>query len=230
VNDNGNGKYRRAAQYVGRGLLVAFALLAASGSASAQDKKDVITFHLVPIPQFVDCLRANHYEDLKARATVVRGKHNDTMILDLDGFKPNLTLSVFTTERSFDGANGLKDPNFHGFGLSWYQSDIQTGKRSDDGHVRIQTVLLDELFGFDNDVHLPPTNTFHLGLWFDDPQDAVACGFDPKNAGVFNGEHKAGPLALTTLPDGDTGLGPLCTEPNKSTTPASCGQSAALAP
>lgn len=211
--------------------------LALSGVASAQDKgkgkKDEIAFKLVPVQAFVDCLRANPNEEPSARATVIRGEHNDTLILDLDGVKPNLTLSVFSTQRSFLGADGIKDPNFHGFGLSWYQSDVSTGKHSDDGHVRLQTVFLDETFGFDPDVQLPPTNTFHLGLWFDDPQDAAACGFDPSKAGPFNGEHKAGPLAFTTVPDAATGLGPLCTEPNTTTTPATCGSQplpAVLAP
>jgi hypothetical protein len=221
-------------EYVVRGLLVASAALAVSGIVSAQNKednKDEITFKLVPIQQFVNCLRANPYEEPKARATVIPGKQNDTLILDLDGVRPDLTLSVFSNERSFLGPDGTKDPGFHGFGLSWYQSDVQTGTHSDDGHVRLQTVLVNETFGFDPDVNLPPTNTFHLGLWFDDPQDAQACSTTPIKPGPFNGEHHAGPLAFMTVPDGTTKLGPLCTEPNTTTTPASCGQqSVALAP
>jgi hypothetical protein len=74
----------------------------------------------------------------------------------------------------------------------------------------------------DPDVALPPTNTFHVGLWFDNPNDAVACHFDPTKTTPFNGEHQAGPLAMVSLPDAKTGLGPLCTDPNTSTTPASC--------
>jgi hypothetical protein len=92
----------------------------------------------------------------------------------------------------------------------------------------LQTVLVNETFGFDSDVNLLPTDTFHLGLWFDDPQ---ACSTTPIKPGPFNGEHHAGPLVFMTVPDGTTKLGPLCTEPNTTTTPASCGQqSAALAP
>jgi hypothetical protein len=236
VKDNRSKKFSSgtAVQNIVRALLVAFVALAVSGVGSAQnkeDKKDEVTFKLVPIQQFVHCLRANPFEEPKARATVIRGKHNDTLILDLDGVRPDLTLSVFTNERSFLGPDGTKDPNFHGFGLSWYQSDVQTGTRSDDGHVRIQTVLLDESFGFDPDVNLPPTNTFHVGLWFDDPQDAQGCSTTIIKPGPFNGEHHAGPLAFMTVPDETTKLGPLCTEPNITTTPASCGQqSPALVP
>jgi hypothetical protein len=71
-------------------------------------------------------------------------------------------------------------------------------------------------------VKLPPTNTFQVGFWFNNPQDVVACGFDPTKATPFNGEHKAGPFAMISGSDLNTKSGPLCTDPNDSTTPASC--------
>ena len=117
------------------------------------------------------------------------------------------------------------NPDFKGsFGLAWYQSDIQIGKRIDEGHVRIKTILLDQIFGFDPDAALKPTNTFHLGFWFNNPQDAAACGFpanDPTKFTPFNGEHKAGPLAMISVPDPHTQLGPLCTDPDPSQ-PSGC--------
>src|SRR5437764_412919 len=70
--------------------------------------------------------------------------------------------------------------------------------------------------------NLPPTNTFELGFWFNDPADAQACGFDPSRPTPFNGEHHAGPLAMISLPDAGTGLGPLCLKPDTSVTPARC--------
>ena len=212
--------------------LVATAMMAASGVALSQDKhdqqekRDEISFNLLPNPAVVDCLRANSYEEPRARATVIRGKQNDTLILDLDGIKPGLAFDLFTVQNSFFQANGTKDPNFTGsFGLAWYQSDLKIGKTTDDGHVQIKTILLDDIFGFDPDVRLAPTNTFHLGFWFDNPQDAAAlptCHFDPTKPTPFNGEHKAGPFAMLSVPDAKSGLGPLCTDPNNSTTPASC--------
>ena len=228
VNNNCSRKFLggRAAQRILQGLLAALAVLAVSGIASSQEKKDEITFNLLPNPAVVDCLRANPFEEPRARATVIRGKLNDTLILDLDGIKPGLAFDLFTVERSFFQANGTKDPNFTGsFGLAWYQSDIKIGKQSDDGHVQIKTILLDDIFGFDPEVRLPPTNTFHLGFWFDNPADAAAepsCHFDPTKPTPFNGEHKAGPFAMISVPDGKTGLGPLCTHANDSTTAASC--------
>ena len=81
---------------------------------------------------------------------------------------------------------------------------------------------MDQIFGFDPDVALPPTNTFHIGFWFNDPNDAVACGFNPAKPTPFNGEHKAGPLAMISVPDARTGLGPLCTNPEQSGSTFTC--------
>jgi hypothetical protein len=184
-------------------------------TAAAQDKKDEISFDLVPNPQFVNCLRRSSYEEPRARATVIRGKQNDTLILDLDGIKPGLAFDLFTVERSSLLSENVPDPAFNGsFGLAWYQSDIEIRRHTDDGHVRIKTILLDQIFGFDPDKTLPPTNTFHIGFWFNNPEDAVPCGFPEGKFTPFNGEHKAGPLAMISVPDPSTRLGPLCTDPD----------------
>jgi hypothetical protein len=52
-----------------------------------------------------------------------------------------------------------------------------------------------------------PVHTFHLGLWFNAPADAVKAGC-PGDVTPFNGEHNAGIQALSTknFPDGQ---GPL---------------------
>jgi hypothetical protein len=203
-------------------LSTAFTGLLAPSSAAAQDKKDEISFDLVPNPQFLDCLRKSHYKEPRARATVYRGKLNDTLILDLDGIKPGLDFDLFTVQRSPFLSEGVTDPAFNGsFGLAWYQSDVEIGHRSDDGHVRIKTILLDQIFGFDPDKALPPTNTFHVGFWFNNPEDAAACGFDVSKPTPFNGEHRAGPLAMISVPDPSTKLGPLCTDPDTAH-PGSC--------
>jgi hypothetical protein len=219
----------RTARKIGAGLL---GVVAAVNVASAQvaaaaspNKPNEISFNLVPNPQTLECLRANYNEEPRARATVVRGKLNDTLILDLDGIKPGLAFDLFTVQNSPFRADGTKDPAFTGsFGLAWYQSDIQIGKQTDNGHVRISTILLDQIFGFDPDVALKPTNTFHLGFWFNNPEDAAPppCNFDVSKPTPFNGEHKAGPFAMISLPEPTSRLGPLCTDPNLSTNPATC--------
>ena len=222
-----NNKFGQYLERLELGTLV-IALATTLGSALlpttalAQDKKDEISFDLVPNPAFIDCLRKSSHEEPRAHATVIRGKLNDTLILDLDGIKPGLAFDLFTVQRSPFLSNKTPDPAFKSvfkgsFGLAWYQSDIQVGKNSDDGHVRIKTILLDQIFGFDPDVALPPTNTFHLGFWFNNPQDVGTCGFpanDPTQFTPFNGEHNAGPFAMISAPDPTTQLGPLCTDPD----------------
>ena len=116
---------------------------------------------------------------------------------------------LFTIQHSPQTATGAADPN-PSVGLAWYQTDLQVG-RYGSGSARIRTVLLDQIFGIDKDVSLAPTNTFHLGFWFNNPTDAGGCGFTGSTP--FNGEHNAGPLAFVTRPDAATNLGPLCTDP-----------------
>jgi hypothetical protein len=220
INANARIRINRMAPAIAGGLLGMLTLVSVT---EAQEKKNVISFDLVPNPATLECLRANYSEEPRARATVVRGKLNDTLILDLDGIKPGLGFDLFTVQHSPFRADGTKDPAFTGsFGLAWYQSDIQIPDHSDRGHVRISTILLDQIFGFDADTGLPPTNTFHVGFWFNNPQDAAPCGFNPLRPTPFNGEHKAGPFAMISRPEPGSPLGPLCTDLNDTTRPPSC--------
>jgi hypothetical protein len=202
-------------------LLTAFAV---TQGVAAGGGRDTIRFNLVPNPQFINCL-AQFPGDARraptAEVTVTRGKLNDELDLHLHNIKPGLAFDPFTVQHSSLTADGKPDPAFTNFGFAWYQSDLEANAQGD-GEVSIRTILLDQIFGFDPSVSLAPTNTFHVGFWFNDPNAATACGFDPTKPTPFNGEHAAGPLAMISLPDAATALGPLCTKPNTSTTPASC--------
>ena len=156
-----------------------------------------------------------------ASVNVERGDLNDTLHLRLHNIKPGLAFDLFTVQRSNKLADGSADPSFKNFGLAWYQSDIEADEHGD-ANVSIKTILLDQIFGFDPDVSLAPTNTFNVGFWFNDPKDAAACGFDVTHPTPFNGEHQAGPLAMISLPDAATGLGPLCRNPDISVSPVRC--------
>jgi hypothetical protein len=176
------------------------------------------TFSLFPNAPLLNCLKRAGGPTPTAVATVTRGGQNDTMNLKLTNFKPNLGFDLFTVQRSPQRANGTPDPNFKGsFGLAWYQSDITTNS-SGAASVQIKTILLDQIFGFDPDKNLAPTNTFHVGFWFDSPAETKPCGVTTVTP--FNGEHHAGVVAFITRPRAN-GLGPLCVNPT-STTPAHC--------
>jgi hypothetical protein len=180
-------------------------------SANAKAGEDETTFSLVVSPSLANtsCLGSP-----TAKVNVKRGELNDRLKIRVTGLNPNLAFDLFTVQRSNADANGNLDPNFKGsFGLAWYQTDLQADGNGN-AKATIQTILLDQIFGFDPDVSLPPTNTFHVGFWFNNPEDAKGCGFDPTKPTPFNGEHKAGPLAMISTPNPDTGLGPLCLKPN----------------
>lgn len=202
-------------------------LLPASASAHAQaapanGSQDGVSFQLVANPKFLACL-ARDPNDKKhpplADVRVVKGKLADRLVIHVRNVKPNLAFDLFTVQRSPLKADGTADPAFKNFGLAWYQSDLEVG-RGGEGEAEIKTILLNQIFGFDPDVNLGPINTFHVGFWFNNPADAAPCGFTGSTP--FNGEHNAGPLAMISLPDANTNLGPLCTNPNTSTNPVSC--------
>ena len=188
--------------------------------AFAQDAvQDQISFDLHVNPKFAACQGVPNGPAPAVHVTVKRGKLADTLTIEGDNFLPRLAFDMFTVQRSNLLANGTPDPNFTTFGMAWYQSDLEANGL---GHFKttIKTILLDQIFGFDPDAALPPTNTFHVGFWFNDPNDANknGCTFDITKFTPFNGEHHAGPVAFISLPNAQTNLGPLCTSPNNSGT------------
>lgn len=108
------------------------------------------------------------------------------------------------------------------FGLSWYQGDIETDEEGEGsetfiGRFNEETFIVAPGSAIAPLVHNeqfpdvntnPPTgpvHTFHLGLWFNSPDDAVKAGC-PGAVTPFNGEHNAGIQVLSTRnfadPDG----------------------------
>lgn len=214
-------------------MLKHFAILAAPAALNLllavtplrADGPDEITFNLVSNPKFAACLVNDPLgPPPTAKVTVSRGTANDVMVVELRNFKPGSAFDLFTVERSNLKSDGTVNPDFKNFGLAWYQSDIHVGS---DGRAEavVKSIFLDGIFGFDADPLpgsqtgaplVPPTHTFHVGFWFDGPQDAAACGFDPTKPTPFNSEHKAGPNAMISVPDPAAGLGPLSSK-NSST-------------
>jgi hypothetical protein len=190
------------------------------------DGPDEISFDLVANPKFAACLVSDPNAPApSAKVTVSRGTANDVMIVELQNFKPGAAFDLFTVQRSQLKSDGTPDLSFKGFGLAWYQSDIRVGS---DGRAEavVKSILLDGIFGFDSDPIpgsipptpvVPPTHTFQVGFWFDSPQDAAACGFDVTKPTPFNSVQKAGPNAMISLPNSNTGLGPLSTSTGSST-------------
>jgi len=198
----------------GTRVLAGAAAIAFAGSmgiaAAANGKPAHTSFQLFPQTSLINCLKPSPDAPTpEVQVRLERHELNDSADIQLQHFKPNLDFDLFTIQHSPQTATGTPDAN-PSVGLSWYQTDVHVD-RNGSGQTRIRTVLLDQIFGVDKDVALPPTNTFHMGFWFNNPADAHDCGFTGSTP--FNGEHQAGPLAFVTRPDATTNLGPLCTDP-----------------
>ena len=101
------------------------------------------------------------------------------------------------------------------FGMSWYQGDIETdeyghGSEKFIGRFNLETFIVAPGAVPAPLVHHNPPNpdattnpitgpihTFHLGLWFNSPEDAGKAGC-PTTVTPFNGDHNAGIQILNT--------------------------------
>ena len=206
-------------------LVLALGALALTAAPRLVAQADVAHFDLFPNPKFVSCLGVPGGPTPTARVTVYRGKLKDTLVLSAQNIRPGVAFDMFTVQRTNLLSDRTVDPAFTGsFGFAWYQSDLQAN-REGKINATIKTVLLDQIFGFDSELSNPaPVNTFHVGFWFNNPADATVdgCAFDITHPTPFNGEHQAGPLAMISVPNADTKLGPLCTNPNTDHEPATC--------
>jgi hypothetical protein len=113
------------------------------------------------------------------------------------------------------------------FGLAWYQGDIETNKDGVGygefiGRFSIETFIVAPGVApappdpFHDPKRIPdalqnpttnPVQLYHLGLWFNNPEDVVDAG-GPGTVTPFNGEHDAGVQVLNTGEFGET-AGPL---------------------
>jgi hypothetical protein len=123
------------------------------------------------------------------------------MNVSVSGLPPNTDFDFFVIQHP-DGP----------FGMSWYQGDINTDDEGNGegrfiGRFSIETFIVapgstsapqphDDKDAASN-LATKPVHTFHLGLWFNSPDDAVAAGC-PNTVTPFNGDHTAGVQALST--------------------------------
>ena len=181
------------------------------GSAQAAEvESNSHTFAMVPSsPAIQTCLP-------KAAATVriVNVKNGQKMTVKVTGLAPKTGYDLFVTQV----------PHAK-FGISWYQSDLQTDSRGN-GSATVIGIFSRETFSISPDTLTtngrednPQTgatfnavNQYHLGLWFNDPQVPFNLNCEPgKTAPVvtpFNGEQHAGIQVLNTS-NFDDNNGPL---------------------
>jgi len=178
----------------------AAALLALAGSMSAHAATpgSVVKFGMVrsaalnAVPACVP--------NAKATVKITPGGITETMNVSVSGLPANTDFDFFV----------IQVPAAP-FGLSWYQGDIETdawgngtakfvGRFSQETFIvapGVASAPLTEPGDASSNPATGPIQTYHLGLWFNSPADAVAAGC-PGTVTPFNGEHDAGIQVLNT--------------------------------
>lgn len=166
-------------------------------------KRPTIKFDMVRsgAAETANCLAGAH-----ADVKVISLGPVELMSVDVKGLPPNTEFDFFV----------LQLPNAP-FGLAWYQGDIETDQNGEGhqqflGRFNIETFIVAQPPGgqpapvvhdqqpFPDAAMNPatePVHTFHLGLWFNSPNDAQAAGC-PATVTRFNGDHTAGIQVLST--------------------------------
>jgi hypothetical protein len=125
-------------------------------------------------------------------ATIVPGSLNDIMTVSVSGLPANSDFDLFV----------IQLPN-KPFGVSWYQTDIQTNFFGS-GSATVRGVFDVETFSVSprGTTTFSPTHQYHLGLWFNDPNQPFALGCEPGHTSPivtpFNGQQHAGIQVLNT--------------------------------
>jgi len=184
--------------------LLALGGLAGPGTAHAGTKtpQPNLDFDMVVSGGAMGCL-----PDATGEVRVVSQGPVEVMDVTVTGLRPNTDFDFFVIQVP-------KAP----FGLSWYQGDIETdasgsGHETFIGRFSIETFIVapdkapapvvfdDPPFpDADENPKTAPVQIYHLGLWFNSPDDAKAqgCTGDMRVVTPFNGEHNAGIQVLNT--------------------------------
>jgi hypothetical protein len=166
----------------------ALSLTAASAApVTSASSHRAVSFALVPSPGIQSCL-----PHARGVVTIIPGSQNDLMDVTISGMPSHAEFDLFV----------IQQPN-KPFGVSWYQSDVQTDKHGN-GTVTVRGIFNVETFTVDVDpAHaVAPTHQYHLGLWFNSPAKpfALHCEGAATSPIVtpFNGIQHAGIQILNT--------------------------------
>ena len=112
---------------------------------------------------------------------VVRGELNDRLTISISGINPGLMFDLFTVlAEQLEWQPGMVDPAFKGsLTFAGTSTDLRAGDKGS-GRAAIHGFSAwTRIFGFDADTvpntdppvtRVPPTNTFHVGFWFNNPE------------------------------------------------------------
>ena len=185
------------------------ATMAITGAAAGTPVTQT-SFHMV---RSTTAVGANCLKGAQARVTIRSQGPVEVMRVSADHLPRNTDFDLFV----------IQVPNAP-FGISWYQGDLDSNGHGNAegtfiGRFSIETFAVAPGATAAPQVHkspIPdatanpafgPVHTYHLGLWFNSPSDAVAAGC-PGATTPFNGDHTAGVQALSTRTFGNQ-TGPL---------------------
>jgi hypothetical protein len=172
-------------------VAAALSLTTTAGAAAhgpARHAAESFSFSLVPSSSAISaCLphAAGH-------ATITTGALNDVMKVTLTGMPHNIGFDLFVIQQP--GAP---------FGVSWYQSDIQTDSTGT-GSATVRGIFDKETFSVSpgGTTTFAPTHQYHLGVWFNNPNVPFNRGCEPGATSPivtpFNGEQNAGIQVVNT--------------------------------
>ena len=194
-------RYVKTFGVVGLAAMVGLFPAGRVGTVAADEKR--IEFDMV---RSAAATNGNCLHDVTARVTIESKGPVEHMDVHVSGLPPNTEFDFFV----------IQIPNAP-FGLAWYQGDIETnhegkGHQKFIGRFNIETFIVAQPPAgqaapvvhdqppFPDAASNPatePIHTFHLGLWFNSPTDALNAGC-PGAVTRFNGDHNAGIQVLST--------------------------------
>lgn len=196
----------RMAKTVALAMLVGAALSTSISPAIANDNKydndDEFKFDMVRTPNLVAF--PNCVPNASAKVTIEPRGETEEMRVKVRGLPADSKFNLFV----------IQQPNPPA-GMAWYQGEIQTNKHGRGaakfvGRFNTETFIVSNAANpapvIFNNPPFPdaavgpitgPIHTFHLGIWFDTPQDAIKAGC-AGNTTPFNGAHNAGVQILNT--------------------------------
>jgi hypothetical protein len=180
------GVVAASAAIAAAGLMAAFGTTA--GASARPATTQTFSFGLKPSsPAIGACL-----PNAGGHVTITTGSLNDTMKVNLHGMPANTGFDLFV----------IQQPTAP-FGVSWYQSDIQTNDNGFGG-ATVKGIFDAETFSVSpgGTTTFAPTHQYHLGVWFNNPNKPFNLGCEPGATTPivtpFNGEQHAGIQVVNT--------------------------------
>ena len=201
--DSGTEQSKKPLRCLGAAAVLTAALAGITTTPASADGFKHGFKHRFEMVRAAGVVKAGCLPDATAKVRIQPEGPVDVMDVTVSGLPPKTNFSFFVTQV----------PNFP-FGLSWYQGKIETDEYGE-GHQLFVGRFNEETFivapgvapaplvhnnAFPDVSPNPqtgPIHTYHLGLWFNSPKDAVKAGC-PGGVTPFNGEHNAGILVLNT--------------------------------